>query len=243
MGAQFRMSLVNILDYISKQSKILIVNDKTYLIKDYATELGILKWYMVILPSFTIKKYPLRPEPLERLKREVAFMRKTRDCFNKPEILLVDYGKLKLVREFIRGEIYSYKAPSRVHYEVGHNLGICHASGWALGDSKITNFIYRDDKVYIIDAEQAINECNLEYAAWDLLVLISTILIDGYGVAMWADHFNLKVVDNILEGYLAGNRDGREVLNTLRSGEFKLLAYLLIPFPLNYIFLKRIENY
>ncbi|MEM4601820.1 MAG: hypothetical protein QW808_02860, partial [Desulfurococcaceae archaeon] len=103
------MSLVNIIDYISKQSKILMINNNAYLIKNYASELGILKWFMVVLPNFAIRKYPLRPEPIERLKREVSFMRKADSCFNRPEILLVDYARLTLVREFIKGELYSYQ--------------------------------------------------------------------------------------------------------------------------------------
>ena len=108
------------------------------------------------MSNLAIGKYPFEQDPSERLEREVNFMRHAENCFDKPQILLVDYSNNTLIRDFIGGDIYSYNAPSIIHYKVARELGKCHEHGWALGDAKISNFVYTSgEHVYIVDAEQA----------------------------------------------------------------------------------------
>ncbi|MEM0249425.1 MAG: serine/threonine protein kinase, partial [Desulfurococcaceae archaeon] len=236
-----KLNLVNVLDTLSKQSRLVVVDGKMYVVKDYASEIGLLKWYIVTLSNIAMGIYPFKFEPVERLKREVSFMRRAFKCFHRPELLLVDYGRVKIVREFVKGKVYNYNAPCSVHFELGRGMGSCHESGWVLGDTKISNFVYQGDRVYIVDAEQAINEYNPEYAAWDLLVLASTLFMEGYVKALNTD-MSGRVIEFILKGYLEGNGDGINVLKTLRTSDFKALLYLLVPFPLNYLFAKKAEE-
>lgn len=237
-----KLSLVNVLSTLSKQSRLAVINGKMYVVKDYASEIGLLKWYIITLSNIAVRIYPFKLEPAERLEREVSFMRKASKCFHRPELLLVDYGRMRIVREFVKGEVYSYNAPGSTHFELGRSMGLCHESGWVLGDTKISNFVYQGNKVYIVDAEQAINEYSPEYAAWDLLVLASTLFMEGYVKALNID-MSGRVVDFILKGYLEGNKDGINVLKTLKTSDFKALLYLLVPFPLNYLFAKKAEEY
>ncbi|MCC6034005.1 MAG: hypothetical protein LM567_00680 [Desulfurococcaceae archaeon] len=237
-------SIIDFLDEASKQIRYLIVNGRVYVVKKYASEPGLIKWFFISTSNLAIGKYPFKLDPFERLKREVYFMRHSKRGFNKPEILVVDYSNMVLVREFIRGDVYSYSAPSSVHYEVARQLGMCHEDGWVLGDSKISNFIYSVEKhVYIVDAEQAIREYSLDYSAWDLLVYVSTLTIDGYVKALYSRDVYDSIIENIITGYLQGNSNGREVFKTLLIREFKVLTYFLIPFPFNHVFVKKIEKY
>lgn len=242
-GFVMKLGLVNVFDSLSRQTKVIIVNGKTYVAKDYASEVGLLKWYAITLSNIAVRKYPFKLEPVDRMKREVTFMRSPTKCFKKPEVLLVDYGRLRLIREFVKGELYSYNAPCHVHIEIGRSLGQCHDEGWVLGDTKITNFVYSGNEVYIVDAEQATKDYRPEHAAWDLLVLVSTLFMENVVMALKDIEMSARYIDLILNGYLEGNRgSGLDSLKTLLATDFKLLAYLLIPFPLNYVFTRKVEE-
>jgi tRNA A-37 threonylcarbamoyl transferase component Bud32 len=234
------LSPVRVLDYFSKQTRLLFINERSYVVKDYASEVGLLKWYLIVTSNLAVRIYPFKLNPVDRLNREVEFMYKADRCFQKPEIFLVDYKRLKLVREFVRGTIYSFNAPPGVHYLIGKNLGECHENGWFLGDTKASNFVVIGDKTYIVDAEQAVNEFNIRYAAWDLLVLISTLSMEGYLRALTNNY--PRILDEVLRGYFEGGGRLLEVLKILKEGEFKLLSYILIPFPLNIVYAKKLEE-
>lgn len=229
------------LDTFVKQSRFFIVDNNMYVLKEYASEIGLLKWYIIMVSNFAVGIYPFKLDPKERLIREVEFMSKSTKCFKKPEVLIVDYTKPKIVRSFVKGEVYSYDSPINIHYEIGKCLGFCHEEGWVLGDTKITNFVYNEKGLFIVDAEQAIREYNEKYAAWDILVLISTLSMDGYLKAVKSDYS--RIVDFILRGYIDTHRESADVIKMLRSNEFKPLILLLIPFPLNYVFYKKIGEY
>jgi tRNA A-37 threonylcarbamoyl transferase component Bud32 len=232
---------IGLLDYLSKQSKIIELNNSKYVVKSYASEHGILKWYLVALGNIPIQKFPFVHDPVKRMEREVSFMRRA-DCFSKPEIYIVDYKEVKIVRSFINGVVYGFNAPLNIHSLVARELGACHEAGWVLGDTKISNFIVGDGEVYIIDAEQAIDKYNHEFAAWDLLVLISTLSIDGYIESITTNRYG-EVVKTILSSYLNEFREAGEVIKALSTSEFKLLAYILIPFPLNITYHRVISEF
>ncbi|MEM1828901.1 MAG: hypothetical protein QXP02_05715 [Desulfurococcaceae archaeon] len=238
-----RLSPLKLLDNIATQSRIIIVGNKTYVVKNYSNELGLLKWYLLNIPARGI--YPFKTAPLTRLKREIEYMKNAPDYFRKPEILLIDYTDLSVVREYVPGETYGPDSPPFVHSYMGMRLGQLHRSGWALGDVKISNFIYTSSgDIYIIDAEQATRESNTRYYAWDLLVLLSTLTIDGYNKFLVKASGYTKMIKDLLEGYLKGGEDVAinviEMLKTL--DEFKLIEYLLIPFPYNYLLIRVLDN-
>lgn len=237
-----KFSIVSVFDTLSKQSRIIMIGDKTYVVKDYASDIGLLKWYMITLSNLAIRIYPFALEPRERMMREVVFMKTAEKCFSKPEIMAIDYGRLKLIRAYVKGSTYSFTSPINIHYNIGYNLGLCHETEWVLGDTKISNFIHTDTSVYIVDAEQAVKKCSPEYAGWDLLVLVSTLFMEGYVKAISIVDESNRILENILRGYVNGFSKWREVLEVLRTSEFKLLIYLLVPFPTNYLFIKKIEE-
>jgi tRNA A-37 threonylcarbamoyl transferase component Bud32 len=237
-------SLISFLDELSKQTEYYIVDERVYVMKKYASELGLFKWFLITTSNLAVRKYPFEQDPSERLRREVGFLQYSEGCFNKPRIILVDYSSNVLIREFVKGDIYSYDAPRVIHYRLGRELGACHEGGWVLGDSKISNFVYTTDNyIYIIDAEQAIREYNDEYAAWDLLVYTSTLTMDGYLKALYNKDIYDEILESVLTGYLDGNTSAKRVFKRLLSLDYKSLIYLLVPFPFNYIFTKKIENY
>jgi tRNA A-37 threonylcarbamoyl transferase component Bud32 len=239
-----RSSVIDFLDEASKQVRYLIVNGRVYVVKKYASEPGLIKWFLISASNLAIGKYPFKLDPFERLKREVYFMRYSKRGFSKPEILVVDYSNIMLTREFVKGDVYGYSAPGSVHYEVARHLGVCHEDGWVLGDPKISNFIYSaEGRVYIVDAEQAIREYSSDYSAWDLLVYVSTLTIDGYVKALYSRDVYDSILENIITGYLQGNTNSKDVFKTLLTREFKALIYFFIPFPFNYTFVKKIEKY
>lgn len=239
-----KTSLISFLDELSRQTEYYIVGDKIYVVKKYASELGVLKWFLITTSNLAVRKYPFEQDPFERLKREVGFLQYSEKCFNKPKVILVDFSSSVLIREFVKGETYSYNAPRAVHHNVGRELGNCHEEGWALGDSKITNFVYTtDNSIYIIDAEQATMNYSDEYAAWDLLVLASTLTVDGYWRAIYNKEIYEEIVEGVLSGYCDGYASAKRVLKRLLSLEYRPLIYLLIPFPFNYVFTKKIEKY
>ncbi|MEM4623504.1 MAG: serine/threonine protein kinase [Desulfurococcaceae archaeon] len=229
---------LELLDDFVKQSKLLIVDGNTYVSKEYASEIGLLKWYVIVVSNLAIRIYPFVLDPRERMAREVNFMKKADKCFKKPEILIIDYTKPRIVRGFVKGEIYGYDSPITIHREIGRSLGLCHESSWVLGDTKITNFVYFENEIYNVDAEQAIKEYSDEYAAWDLLVLVSTLTMEGYLKAIRNNYS--RILDAILRGYAETHRESMRVIKLLRSSEFKPLVLLLIPFPLNYVFYRKI---
>lgn len=236
-----KISFLSLLDTLAKQTRIVLVNGRLYVEKTYNVEPGIIKWYLIAASNSAIGVYPFKLKPLERLEREVAFLTSKNTCFEKPSILIVDYVNFKLLREYVRGDTYSFSAPSSVHYALGRELGKCHEKGWALGDTKISNFVYGDGILYVVDAEQAISDGKPEYYAWDLLVLASTLSIDGYAKTFRLEDRE-RVFGSILRGYLDGNSKGLEVLSVLKD-QMKILVYLLVPFPLSHVFYRKIEEH
>lgn len=236
-----RLSIFSLLDAITKQTRLVMIDGRLYVEKTYSVEPGIIKWYLVAASNLAFGVYPFKLKPAERLEREVAFMTSSNSCFEKPGLILVDYINLKLVREYLKGEPYSFHAPPFVHYLLGRELGKCHERGWSLGDTKASNFIYWDGRVFIVDAEQAVREDQPEYSAWDLLVLVSTLAIDGYAKALHLEDRE-RVFDNILRGYTEGNSKSKEVFDLLKN-QMKALVYFLVPFPLSHTFYKKLEEF
>jgi tRNA A-37 threonylcarbamoyl transferase component Bud32 len=234
------MSPIRLFDLASKQTRILLVGGSRYVVKEYESEPGVIKWYAVVAANMAIKIYPFTQSPFERLEREVSFLRQGFKCFKKPALHVVDYVSLKTIREFVRGDPYSSKAPPHIHSTIGRCLAECHERGWSLGDTKISNFIYSDFEVYVVDAEQAVNEHNPRYGAWDLLILASTLAIDIYPSLRYNNYS--RIIGEVLRGYGEQGGVAESVLKQLEEPDFKILSYILIPFPLNVIFAKRLEE-
>lgn len=238
-----KFSFILAFDVVAKQTRIIIANEKLYVEKSYMGEPGFIKWYLIAASNLLIGVYPFKTKPIERMEQEVLFFKHKESCFNKPDVIIADYINMRLVREFISGETYRFNAPPHIHYKVSEELGKCHASGWSLGDTKVSNFVYTGDKVYVVDAEQAIREGKLEYQAWDLLLLISTLSIDGYTKALHQESERERVFKLVLDGYAAGNPEHLEVFKLLKSPQFRHLVFLLVPFPLSLVFYRKLEEH
>ena len=149
-------SIIEYLDYFSKQTQIYKLNGKKLVIKNYKKETGILKWLVINATNLTINIYPFAFQPLKRLERECFFFKEAPKIFSKPKIYLTDFVKLKLVREYVEGVSYSSILDEAEFRKLGNRLCRLHLEGWALGDSKISNFVSRGRGIYIVDAEEAI---------------------------------------------------------------------------------------
>jgi len=161
-----------------------------------------LKW-LISLPTLVF--YPYSINPKTRFFREVNFFtewsKKKHPVIKVPKILGMDYSRLIIVREYIKG---------RTAYDIGLDgflplfeaLAFIHNEGWVLGDTKPSNFLL-DDKnhVFVIDAEQAIRSNNVEFMAWDLAILL---LVTNVYATITGNLFDFEP-HNILDEYLKIN--------------------------------------
>ncbi len=237
-------SAISLFDTLAKQTRVISIDGRKLVEKHYHGEPGVIKWYIIVPSSYALGVYPFKLKPMDRLESEVAFMRSTDACFFKPELVLVDYVGLRLIREYVNGHVYGFNAPPETHFKVAEEIGKCHELGWALGDTKTTNFVYSEKGIYIVDAEQSIRSAKLEHYAWDLLVYFSTLSIEGYIKALYFEKTREEVFGAAIKGYLRGNSShGVKVIERLTSHPLRYLLYLLIPFPLNYMLHKKLEEF
>ncbi|ACL10969.1 Mn2+-dependent serine/threonine protein kinase [Desulfurococcus amylolyticus 1221n] len=237
------INILEVLDSLSRQTSVIMVGSKKLVVKEYGREVGLIKWFMVNLSSFSIKMYPFVLNPRNRMEREVAFLKTSTPGFSKPSLYIVDYIGKRIIRGYVEGEKLTYTMPVEVYRLLGELLGRLHCSNWAIGDTKISNFIHSGGEIYIIDAEQAIETRNVEHFIWDLIVLISTLAISCYTNCILNQNTYLDRLQGFIKGYLGSTCIPMETLsNIMLSDDVKILLYLLIPFPLNTATVKTLNN-
>ena len=213
---------VVIIDKVISQAEIFEVSGRRYVRKRYDKEIGIFKW---LPPSLMLKDlYPFTLNPKERLLRELNFFSNKWSKFYVPKIVSYDLSKLELVREYVDGSALTFRYSHEAE-ALGIVLGEIHSKNYALGDLKPTNFIIKDSKIYIIDAEQAITNASLNIKCWDIVCL-----------SLFASYVNLFNIDKfkdfmlkLLKSYVAFS-NGFEILKYIQERYFNPLA-LLIPLP------------
>ncbi len=136
------------------------------------------KWAIAI-PFLPV--YPFALTPTERFQRELSFMTKWSGKRAKvPKIYYFDSEKLIIEREMVEGTTLD-RMKRRGVEELFRLIGDVHSTGWALGDTKPTNFIFNEEEeaLYIIDGEQALPDAKVEWRIWDFVLssLFSVIMV------------------------------------------------------------------
>jgi len=212
-----------IIDKLISQAEIVTINGRNYIRKRYAREVGIMKW---LPPALFLKPiYPFTLEPRERLRREVNFFRSKWNGFKVPNILSYDENKLELIREYVEGRLINYRSDDDLRM-LAKVFAEIHSKRYALGDVKPTNFLVNNNgDIYVIDAEQAVSDANIDSMSWDLL---ATLLISAYFYIANITKYR-EAIRLFFKEYLSSN-GGENVLANIASQKFVGLA-ILIPLP------------
>ena len=232
-------SFLDTIDDFLSQSKLLLINDEKYILKTYGREVGILKWFAISTASWIINAYPYTTSPLERMKREVGFLKTSIDGVNKPRLYVIDWNSNSIVREYIEGETID-PAVKSVHGEVAAVIARIHNHGIVLGDTKYFNFLKTSSgEIYIIDAEQAVRSSNTRYMAWDIVVYLITIMYKLINIStIHKPRRYREYIEYFLQEYMAEKKNYREVFRMFKKLNIGNTVALLLPPPFNAYLLK-----
>lgn len=208
------------LDQLIAQTEIITINKKKYVRKKFSSEIGFLKW---LPPSIVFRSsYPFAMNARERLLREVSFFKaKIWSYVQVPNVIAVDEDNLVIIREFVEGSYLDYKKEGK---SLGRILGEIHKKGYVMGDVKPTNFIL-NNRPYIIDAEQAVQNTDPALRSWDLIL---TIFFASFSFLMDRKSFR-NFLTQFLNEYLNSGGDAEavaEMLTLKNSG-----IAMIIPLP------------
>jgi len=179
---------------LSKNTKITQVSQeelyetlKVYMLEDGDKKITIavknfkniksLKWAFLNLWALPTKWFEM--SPLTRLGRECVAIKKLREIgLNTPKIISIILNKRVLVTSFIEGINLGKiikgildghdvdKSPISMY---GESIGYAHKHGYSLGDTKPSNAVISDGKVFLTDLEQASEHGD---RAWDIALFI-----------------------------------------------------------------------
>ncbi len=135
------------------------------------------KWAFLRLWALPGKTFDLAP--LSRLRREYRAIRDFRRIgLNTPEIICVMLADRILVTKFVEG-LDVGKVVSRIQggkpqddsplSRYGEAVAIAHSHGYTLGDTKPSNAIVQNDKLFLVDLEQAADGGD---KSWDIAEFI-----------------------------------------------------------------------
>jgi|ECHnycMinimDraft_1075156.scaffolds.fasta_scaffold01804_2 tRNA A-37 threonylcarbamoyl transferase component Bud32 len=183
------------------QSRISNIGGVKVVVKNYGSPYSI-KWYFITAAFFN---YPYVADPRKRLSREMDFMLGDWKDFLTPRIIDFDLEEPSLTREFLEGD----EPDSDQMKLVGKGLREVHDKGIVMGDTKVSNFLVSEGKLYVIDAEQSTSSDSEELKAWDLLVLFVFL---AYKYLNDLDQFE-KGLEAFLDSYDPDQRISRSVFN------------------------------
>ncbi|MGQ9468830.1 MAG: nucleotidyltransferase domain-containing protein [Nitrososphaerales archaeon] len=136
-----------------------------------------LKWAFLNLWALPTKWFEM--SPLIRLRREYVAIRKLREIgLNTPKIISIILNKRILVTSFVEGInlgkiikdiLDGHDADKSPISMYGESIGYAHKHGYSLGDTKPSNAILSDGKVFLTDLEQASEHGD---RAWDIALFI-----------------------------------------------------------------------
>ncbi len=232
-------SFLDMLDDFLSQSKPLTVNSEKYILKTYSKEVGILKWFAISAASWIINAYPYTSSPIERMKREIGFLKSDIKGVNKPRLYIIDWSSNAIIREYVEGETIDPVVKS-VHGDVAAVIARIHNHGIILGDTKYFNFLKtRSGEIYIIDAEQAIKSGNTQYMAWDIVVYLITIMYKLINIStIHKPRRYREYIEYFLEEYMSEKKDYMEVFRMFKKLNIGNTIALLVPPPFNAYLLK-----
>jgi tRNA A-37 threonylcarbamoyl transferase component Bud32/predicted nucleotidyltransferase len=161
------------------------------------------KWTLLNIWAIPSKKFEQNPDA--RMAYEYLALLKFRDLgFNTPQILLLYLSDRILVTEFLQGKnlgdiITHYLAGESEDLEpvkiYGRILAELHKKGYTIGDTKPSNTLYIDSKLYLTDLEQAMEGGD---PSWDIAEFIY------YAIRLTPYSNRVKnFINTFKEGYLS----------------------------------------
>jgi len=161
-----------------------------------------LKWALLNIWAIPTKRFEQNPDA--RMAYEYTALLRFRELgFNTPRILLVYLSDRILVTEFIEGKslaeiITEYLGGESEDLEpvklYGRTLAEVHSKGYTIGDTKPSNTLYRDSKLYLTDLEQAMEGGD---PSWDIAEFIY------YAIKLTPSSQRIKgFIEAFKEGYL-----------------------------------------
>lgn len=231
------------MDYIDKgfaQVSLEEVSNVKIVVKSYSVEKSYAKWLLIKTLNLPAKLYPFVMNPYERIKREIFFTEMNIELGIVPRIILIDWIGKKIVKEYIDGSTIDLNDPSSFE-TIADIISKIHNNEFALGDSKYSNFLRKDSRLILVDAEQAIETENPNYMFWDLIVFLSTSLTRLiYGYSRFRGLEN--TIEIFLNKYFEESSKAIEVLESVRNAKYRLATYTLIPYPFNIKFISIIKE-
>lgn len=160
------------------------------------------KWTFLNIWAIPTKRFEQNPDA--RMAYEYAALLKFRELgFNTPHILLLYLSDRILVTEFLEGKnlgeiITHYLSGESEDLEpvklYGRTLAELHHKGYTVGDTKPSNTLYCDSKLYLTDLEQAMEGGD---PSWDIAEFIY------YAIKLTSSTQRIKsFIDAFKEGYL-----------------------------------------
>lgn len=179
------------------QSIIIETNNTKVIKKKYHEIKGITKWIIAEFPFIQLL-YPFETNPWKRMTREYTFFSNPPRNIKTPKILRYDPQNLEIIREYIDGK--EIKLSEEEAMLIGKKLAKLHEDNYCLGDTKPSNFLIVDKDLYVIDAEQAINNCYEDaYKLWDALFHLFAVNLIFY----WSSKKDIELyTDSLLNTYL-----------------------------------------
>jgi len=161
------------------------------------------KWALLNIWAIPTKKFEQNPDA--RMAYEYNALLKLRELgFNTPRVLIVYLSDRILVTEFLEGKnlsaiIAEYLSGRGEDLEpvklYGKTLAELHTKGDTLGDTKPSNTLYSDSKVYLTDLEQAMEGGD---PSWDIAEFIY------YAIKLTPPSQRVKsFIEAFKEGYLS----------------------------------------
>ena len=192
-------------------SKVYSARDKErkvkFIVKRYA-DIKAVKWVALNIWALMSKRFDM--SPISRLSREYSSLKKFRELgINTPKVLVVAFNQRILVTEFIEGLdlggvlskiLKGEKNMLKYIKSYGEELGKVHKSGYTLGDTKPSNSIVSNGKIFLIDLEQVAEDGD---PGWDIAEFIY------YSSKLTLDVESAKqLTSKFLDGYLEyGEKD------------------------------------
>jgi tRNA A-37 threonylcarbamoyl transferase component Bud32/predicted nucleotidyltransferase len=178
-------------------------NDRTerLVVKQFAS-IKAIKWTAVNIWAAGIKKFDV--DPASRLRREYGAMRYLRSAgFNTPEIVACVSDKRLLITRFVEGKrlsetidqiLLNKSTETDIITLWGQTLQLLHSKGHTLVDTKPTNVLVHDNKLFFTDLEQFSFDSD---KSWDIACFLY------YSLKFTSnEEAARKVVRAFLEGYL-----------------------------------------
>jgi len=161
------------------------------------------KWALLNIWAIPTKRFEQNPDA--RMAYEYTALLRFRELgFHTPRILLVYLSDRILVTEFVEGRSLAHIITQYLEGEsddlepvklYGRTLAEVHSKGYTIGDTKPSNTLYCDSKLYLTDLEQAMEGGD---PSWDIAEFIY------YAIKLASPSQRIKgFIEAFKEGYLA----------------------------------------